>query len=123
MKATPFASLALAAAALAGCRSTASPPRHDYLSLNRSSTEFVRETGRKSKTLRRQNLKESLDMAPELAQIRRDRPLSLRFGIEAAFGKPFAEFGSMVGNGTKSIRDDARMAGRSVRFGFLDGGD
>jgi len=109
---------------LVGCRSTkAGKPRHDYLSVNREGIAFMKETARQARPIRSRSLRDTVNIGPEIRENRSMRKESLRFATQAAFGKPWTEFRAMLRNGTGTIREDLRGAGKGVRFGFLDSGE
>jgi hypothetical protein len=105
--------------ACVGCRSAA---KRDYLSANRSSFEFIKESAREYKSFRRKNLKNTLDFKGRRpGNVERGKH-SVRFAAGAISVGHWTEFKGMLRNlGEERKTGAERMA--AIRFGLLDMGD
>ena len=115
--------LLLLLAACFGCRSSRSQGRkRDYLSVNRSSFEFIKDSARRSRSFHRTNLKNTLDFKGRRpGNVQRGKS-SVKFAVGAVTFGHWIEFKSMLrhlGEERKTVAE--RMA--AIRFGYLDSGD
>jgi hypothetical protein len=105
-----------------GCRSPRGGATHSYLSANRSSFAFLKETARKARGFRRANLKNTLDFKGRRpGNVARGKH-SAKLAAQSIWKGQWREFKNMlrtVGEERKSGAE--RMA--SIRFGHLDSGD
>ena len=108
--------------ACVGCRSSRSAPKRDYLSANRSSFEFIKESAREYKSFRRKNLKNTLDFKGRRpGNVERGKH-SVRFAAGAISVGHWTEFKNMLRNlGEERKTGAERMA--AIRFGLLDIGE
>lgn len=116
--------LAALAAACFGCRSARrDEPRRDYMSLNRSSVAFLRETGREGRELRRANLKQTLAFSKRRASNKDQRKKGRRYAWESFLMGTKQGLRDMIRGAKREVRVDREEIGRSMRFGLLDSGD
>ena len=114
--------LLLLLVACVGCRSSRRTAKRDYLSANRSSFAFIKESVRESRRFRRTNLKKTLDFKGRRAGNVERGKHSARFAAETVVMGQWSGFKDMlrmVGESRKSGKE--RMD--SIRFGHLDSGD
>ncbi len=113
--------IALCALALsaAGCRSS----KRDYTSLNRYSVDFLRETARDGRTLRRQNLRETMRFRERAPEIRRQAREGRRFAWETARKGELDNTRAAWSGLRTELRGDREEIAKSARFGFLDSGE
>jgi hypothetical protein len=115
--------LLLLLAACFGCRSSRSQgAKRDYLSVNRSSFEFIKDSARRSKSFHRANLKNTLDFKGRRpGNVQRGKS-SVKFAAGAITYGHWTEFKSMLrALGEERKTGAERMA--AIRFGHLDSGD
>ena len=108
--------------ACVGCRSSRSAAKRDYLSVNRSSLAFIKESARDYKSFRRANLKNTLDFKGRRpGNVERGKH-SVRFAAGAISVGHWTEFKNMLRNlGEERKTGAERMA--AIRFGHLDIGE
>ncbi|MHC4973494.1 MAG: hypothetical protein ACYTG3_14295 [Planctomycetota bacterium] len=115
-----FLVLFLLLIACVGCKSR--PAKRDYLSANRSSFEFIKESAREYRSFRRDNLRNTLDFKGRRpGNVERGKH-SVKFAAESFTVGHWFEFKNMlrlVGEERKTGKE--RM--HSIRFGHLDSGD
>jgi hypothetical protein len=103
--------------AVAGCGSS-----RDYRSINRTSADFIYETYREGRQLRKKNLKQDVAFSQRAPGNKRIRKTSRQFAWETFWEGQWAGWGDMARTaGTEFKEEGARL--RSMRFGFLDTGD
>lgn len=106
-----------------GCRSSRDlGPKHDYLSVNRSSFDFIKETAREARAFRKKNLRNTLDFKGRRPGNVQRGKASVRFAANSFAVGHWSEFKTMLrylGEERKSGAE--RLA--SIRFGHLDSGD
>ena len=108
--------------ACVGCRSSRRAPKRDYLSANRSSLNFIRESAREYKSFRRANLRNTLDFKGRRPGNVERGQHSVRFAAGAITVGHWTEFKNMLRNlGEERKTGAERMA--SIRFGHLDMGE
>jgi len=118
--------LPLLLACAAGCRSKpprAEAPRRDYLSVNRAGLEFMGETLRESRALRRKNLGISLEMKRREQENRMHRKEGLAFAAGTILGDERTRAGELWEALRRNAREETADHAASRRFGFLDSGD
>ncbi|MHC4135874.1 MAG: hypothetical protein ACYTDU_08320 [Planctomycetota bacterium] len=109
--------------ACVGCRSSRSQrPKRDYLSVNRTSYQFIKESARKARSFRRDNLKRTLDFKGRRpGNVQRGKE-SVQFAARFFTVGQWTEFKNMLRYlGEERKTGAARMD--SIRFGHLDSGD
>ena len=114
-----FAALLLATA---GCRSSRERPDRDYMSLNRRSVDYLFETFREGRKIRKKSLKQTVAFSQRAPENRRIRRESAGYAWQTLWmdeGKGLQRIWQGLGGQVKS--KGARAA--SMRFGFLDSGD
>jgi len=110
--------------ALAACRSSRQePPRRDYLSINRSSVAFLKETRRNGRAMRRENLRTITDWGARREYRKDQRKKGRSYAIESTFGGIFREAGNTLRTTKEELSLDRGALGRSLRFGWLDSGE
>jgi hypothetical protein len=114
----------LALLAVAACRSSKpDAPKRDYRSINRTSVAFVKETYRKGKAMRKENLATITDWGAQKERRKAERKWCRTYAAETTFGSVFSE-SLITWRDVKRETDFNRESfRRSVRFGFLDSGE
>jgi hypothetical protein len=103
-----------------GCKS--GPAKRDYLSANRSSFEFIKESAREYKSFRRKNLKNTLDFKGRRpGNVERGKH-SVNFAAESFTVGTWSNFKTMLRFVGEERKTGAERAA-SLRFGHLDSGD
>ena len=101
-----------------GCRSG-----RDYKSINRSSREFLRDTHRTGKEMRKKNLHQALQLRDRRSFNRKQR----KDGLAFAWGALWENEAEKARVAWVGLRDEMRFSnkgiGRNARFGFLDSGE
>ncbi|MHC4549626.1 MAG: hypothetical protein ACYTEZ_12710 [Planctomycetota bacterium] len=97
------------------------PPR-DYLSVNRSSWSFLKETARDSRRLRKQNLKRTLDFKGRAPFNRRQHKEGFKFAAGAFWTGTVREWKDLRPKLEQELKTREERA-RSIRFGHLDRGE
>jgi hypothetical protein len=110
--------LLLLAALAAGCKSG-----RDYRSVDRSSLEFLRDTHRQGKAIRKESLRETLAFSERAERNHRIRRESRAFAGEAAFDGQWEAAGSAWQSLREELRFSNKDIARNARFGFLDTGE
>jgi len=115
--------LLLLLAACFGCRSSRRQgAKRDYLSVNRSSFEFLKDSARRSKSFHRENLKNSLDFKGRRPGNVQRGKASVKFAVGAVTKGQWSAFKNMLRQlGEERKTGAERMA--AIRFGHLDSGD
>lgn len=115
--------LLLVLVACFGCKSSRNRgPGRDYLSVNRSSFEFIKDTAREARGFRKKNLKNTLDFKGRRpGNVERGKH-SVRFAAEAISVGHWTEFKNMLRALGQERKPGAERAA-SIRFGHLDSGD
>jgi len=109
----------LFALALTGCRSSG----HDYLSINDQDREFLRETMRRGRELRREEWRENTDFsgrAPANRALREESLSFLRETLRAEERRNFDEMLDSIAVAASKTREERRA---ERRFGWLDSGE
>ena len=110
--------------ALAACRSSRSePPRRDFLSINRSSVAFVKETRRDSREMRRDNLRTITDWGARKEFRTNQRRKGRSFAVESTFASVFDEARNTWRMTKEGLDRKPGQFGRSIRLGWLDSGE
>jgi hypothetical protein len=115
-------SLALALVAVAGCKSSGERPDRDYRSVNRESVDFVFETFREGRKLRKKNLKQDVAFSSRAPRNKAIRKTSREAAWEAFWVEEWSGFSHIVG-AREVERKGRKERLYSMRFGFLDSGD
>ncbi len=114
--------LLLLLVACVGCRSSRRPAKRDYLSINRSSFEFIKESAREYRSFRRANLKNTLDFKGRRpGNVERGKH-SAHFAAETIAMGQWSEFKNML----RAVGEERKTGARrmaQIRFGHLDSGD
>jgi len=113
--------MALCAVALlcTGCRSS----KRDYTSLNRYSVDFIKDTAKESRRLRKQNLHETMQFGRRAPEIRRQAREGRRFAWETAKKGELDNTRAAWKGLRTEIKGDREAIAESARFGFLDSGE
>ncbi len=111
--------LGVAVLLCAGCRSS----KRDYTSLNRYSVDFIKDTARESRRLRKQNLHDSLQFGRRAPEIRRQAREGRRFAWETARKGELDNTRAAWSGLRTELKGDREEIAKSARFGFLDSGE
>ena len=97
--------------------------RYDYLSINRNSREFLKETHREQVKATRGYLAEDLQFGKRERENRKERTRSTEFAIESIFSDEKRNLRMMWADLKEELRWDAKKIRHSALFGLLDSGD
>lgn len=114
--------LLLLLVACVGCRSSDRTAKRDYLSINRSSFEFIKESAREYKSFRRDNLRNTLDFKGRRAGNVERGKHSAKFAVDSFTVGHWTEFKNMLRLVGEERKTGARRMAQ-IRFGHLDSGD
>jgi len=110
--------LLLLAALATGCASG-----RDYLSVNKSSFEFLVDTAREGHKLRKKNLAMDVDFGPRIHESLVQQRKGRSFAVESFWKDQLTEANNASRALVRELSFDSNEFWRSVRFGHLDGGD
>ena len=97
--------------------------RYDYLSINRESLDFLKETHREQVKATRGYLAEALQFGKRERENRKQRQKGAAFAVESLFGDEISRFNDMWVDLPEEFRWDAKKIRHSALFGHLDTGD
>lgn len=123
MNRLPLALLLLALALPCGCRSSTERPKRDYLSANRSSFAFLKDTAKHASVLRKENLRRDFQDGDRLHSNLAQQSQGRKFAAQSFFGKPVSEMKIMLSDTGEMLHDEVKTTPSSMRFGFLDSGE
>ena len=106
----------------AGCHAPGGR-RYDYLSINKNSWEFLKETHREGVKATRGYLAEDLQFGERERENRRERERSARFAIRSIFGDELRNIRRMWADLKEEFRWEEKKIRHSALFGLLDSGD
>jgi hypothetical protein len=108
--------------ALAGCKSGGERPDRDYTSVNGESVDFLFETFREGRKLRKQNLKRDVAFSQRAPRNKEIRKTSRGFAWESFMAEEWSGFSHIL-HAREVERKGRKERLYSMRFGFLDSGD
>ncbi len=106
----------------AGCYSP-DGRRYDYLSVNRASFDFLKETHADEQRWTPRYLAEDLQFGKRERDNRRQRRMGVAFAVDSLFGDEISRFNDMWVDLMEEFRWDAKKIRHSALFGHLDTGD
>ena len=114
--------LFLIVVAIAGCRSR-DGRRYDYLRTNRDSLDYLKETERDNRRMRRINLKRDVDFGPRLHDNRLQRKWGREYGWTSLWKDMDKRGLKAWGWFKEEVAWDGQKIRHSALFGHLDSGD